>query len=393
MAAVHPLQPSSGTAILQEWNNLREELAQALARYVGYTTGAFQISRIADVTELFAQAPSRLKVELVKSLILRLRERELAKSLDTKYAQGITDFAVGLGLVRRIDRGGPVPRLTLTDLGRAYRAAQQLELFDYKNFLLQFSVLQFDADFYGLLLDMALDGSLPPGPQLQEHFGHRTRELRRERSAWLVRAFPNPLLRERLLGGDAGYTVRWIKNARGADIECTAVGDHFLRHHATPRRGWAVSLGHIRKDGQLTSIGRKVALRLRGENDRYFWLGPPRSWFRRLHVPAALIRAPLSPAWSIIRPCRVDSGLVPEAVILETAEFMQQSYPYMRLVRANQVPLAAVKPFVYFLEQRLDVRLDEEKIFEAIFRRFEKRFAPMSKRTGLLGYYQRRSLR
>ena len=78
---------------------------------------------------------------------------------------------------------------------------------------------------------------------------------------------------------------------------------------------------------------------------------------------------------------------------MDTAEFMQQSYPYMRLVRANQVPLAAVKPYVYFLEQRLDVRLDEEKIFEAIFRRFENQFAPMSKRTGLLGYYQRRSQR
>lgn len=390
MGEVRLQLPSLGTTILQEWNNPREELAQALARYVGYTTGAYQITRIADVTEQFVQAPSRMKMELVTSLDQELRERKRVKTGQTSYAEGITDFAVGLGLVRRIDRGQFFPRFTLTDLGRAYHAAKHLELTEYKNFLLQFSVLQFDADFYGLLLDIALDGSLPTGSQLQKLFGHRTHELRRERSDWLMQAFPNPQLRDQLLRGNDGYVVRWIKSIRGSEIEQTSVGDHFLRHHTSPRRGWAISLEHIGEDGKLTSKGRNVAVRLRGNNDRYFWLGPHHSWFERLRVDASLIKDPLGPAWNLIRPSNVGTEPVPKDVISDTAEFMIQSYPHMRLVRANQVPLDAVKPFVYFLEQRLDCKLDEERVFKDVFRQFERLFAPMSQRTGLLGYYQLR---
>ena len=212
------------------------------------------MSRIAEVTELFDQSPSRLKLEVVKGLQRRPKP-EFAKSVTYKYAEGITDFAVGLGLIRRIDRDGAVPRLALTELGRAYRSAKGLDLADYENFLLQFSVLQFDADVYGLLLDMALDGPLPRGRQLCENFENRTLELRRERSVWLVRAFPNPRLRERLLRGNTGYTARWIKNARGTEIEVKEVGDDFLRHHATPRRGgFSLSATYARMDSSPPGV-------------------------------------------------------------------------------------------------------------------------------------------
>ena len=67
---------------------------------------------------------------------------------------------------------------------------------------------------------------------------------------------------------------------------------------------------------------------------------------------------------------------------MQVADFMSQSYSHMRLAWSNQVPLEAVKPFLYFLEQDFNCRLDERRIFESIFRRFENRFAPMSQRTG-----------
>ena len=375
--------------MLQEWANCRERLAEALGRYVGYTTGAYKLSRIAEVTELFDQAPSRLRLEVIKAL-QRPLNTETAKVLKEEYAAGIADFAVGLGLVRRIDRGGSLARLALTDLGRAYRAASGLDLDDYKRFLLQFSVLQFDADIYGLLLDMALDGPLPTGSELQKHFKSRTLNLRHERTTWLLRAFPDSRLRERLLQGDSGSAVRWIKNTRGLEIEMKEIGGDFLRHHATPRRGWLVSLGHMETDGQLTPMGRRVALRLRGESDHFFWLGPPLEWFKRMHLDAALIKEPLSPAWNIIRPSRAETKPVPSDTVVKTADFMERAYRYMRLIRANQVPLEAVKPYIYFLESRSDLRFDEESVFREVFKTFEKRFAPMSQRKGLLGYYQSR---
>ena len=378
--------------MLQEWNKCRESLAEALARYVGYTTGAYQLSRIADVTEIFDKVPSRLRLEVVKG-VQRSLNTETVKSLKEDYAAGITDFAVGLGLVRRIDQGGSLARLALTELGRSYRAATGLDLPDFRKFLLQFSVLQFDADIYGLLLDMAMDGPLPTGPQLQNYFGDRTLNLRRERATWLQRAFPDSRLRERLLQRDAGSTVRWIKSTRGPEIEIKEIGGDFLRHHATPRRGWLVSLGHLQKDGQLTPMGRKVALRLRDVNDRFFWLGPPREWFKHMHVNTALIKEPLSPAWNIVRPITAYTEPVPLDIVVKTADFMERAYRYMRLIRANQVPLDSVKPYVYFLESCSDLRFDEEAVFRAVFKTFEKRFAPMSQRTGLLGHYQMRTRR
>ena len=378
--------------MLQDWNNCRERLAEALARYVGYTTGAYQLSRIADVTEIFDQVPSRLRLEVVKGLQRRMNT-ETAKGLKEEYAAGITDFSVGLGLVRRVDRGGSSARLALTELGRAYRAASGLDLPEFSKFLLQFSVLQFDADICGLLLDMALDGPLPTGPRLQSYFKNRTLNLRRERATWLLRAFPDSRLRERLLQREAGSTVRWIKSARGPEIKIKEIGGDFIRHHTTPRRGWLVSLGHLHKDGQLTSQGRKVALRLRGEDARFFWLGPPREWFQRMHVDASLIKEPLGPAWNIIRPLGADTEPVPFDTVVKTADFMERAYRYMRLIRANQAPLDAVKPYIYFLESCSDLRFDEEAVFRAVFKTFEKRFAPMSQRTGLLGHYQLRKPR
>lgn len=374
----------------QQWDDSRDELAAALARYVGYTTGAPYITRIADVTELFDQSPSRMKIEVVRTL---QRQIEVARGREHKSADGIVDFAVGLGLIRRIDRGYLVPRLALTELGRAYRSARGLDIADYRDFLLQYSMLQFDADVSGLLLDMALDGPLPSGPELLGRFEERTRELRRLRSDWLLKAFPSPQLRERLLRGDTGYVVRWIKDARGPAIEVREIGADFTRHHARPRRGWLTSLGHIRTDGQLTSRGRELALRLRAGGDGFFWVGPSRNWFERLHVDPVLIREPLGPAWNIVRPAKAHGSSVPHQVVASTADFMERGYRYMRLVRANQVPLQAVKPYIYFLECRLGFRLCADMVFRAVFRQFETRFAPMSERTGLLGYYQLRRRR
>lgn len=374
----------------QQWDDSRDELAAALARYVGYTTGAYDITRIADVTELFDQSPSRMRLEVVRALKLRI---EASKGGRAKSADGIVDFAVGLGLIRRIDPGYRIPRLALTELGRAYRSARGLDLTDYRNFLLEYAVLQFDADVSGLLLDMALDGPLPVGSELLGKFEERTRELRRMRSDWLVKAFPNPQLRERLLRGDTGYVVRWIKDARGPAIEDKDIRADFTRHHALPRRGWLVALGHIRGEGQLTPRGRELALRLRAGGNRFFWIGPPRPWFKRLHIGDALIREPLAPAWNIIRPVDGHASPVPHRIIADTAHFMETGYRYMRLVRANQVPLQAIKPYIYFLERRIGLRLCEDSVFRAVFRQFETRFAPMSQRTGLLGHYQLRKRR
>lgn len=323
-----------------------------------------------------------MKLEIVKSY----------QAVGANYAEGITDFSVGLGLVRRVGHGGMVQRFALTDLGRTYHAANRLDLSDYKHFILQFLVLQFDADVYGLLLDMALDHCLPSGKSLQKAFADRTHDLRHERSDWLVKAFPNPQLRERLLTSNNRYTVPWIKNARGIKIETESVGADFPRHHASPRRGWAVSLGHMDKDGHLSPKGRVAAEALRATNDRYFWLGPPQNWFERLRVTPALIRKPLMPAWNLIRPSGISTEPIPSTLIHQVAEFMSHSYSHMRLIRANQAPLEAVRPYVYFLEsESLNYRVDERMLFEQVFRQHAARFAPMSQRSGLLGYYQQRT--
>ena len=398
--------------MMYTWDHCRRQLIEALSRYVGYTTGAYKIHRIAEVTEALDQVPSRRKLEII---------RELRGDVGSNYAAGIIDFAVGLGFLRVVGRSGPVARqstserrhftgtlrgsprrralgrsasmsrVALTDIGRAYRAARGLALGDFGDFLLQFSVLQCDADLYGVLLDIALDGPLPIGRQLQTSFGSRVSEIRRDRSDWLLSAFPDVRLRQRLLRGESGYAVSWIKSVRGPELELKPIRSDFVRHHATPRRKWALSLGHIDEDGHLTVQGRDIAVRLRANNNRYFWIGPMRGCFERLNMDSSLVVEPLSPVWNLIRPVsdEVDQDQYDfDTVISQIASFMRRAYKYMRLIRANQVPLTAVTPYIYFLEHRAQVRLNEDDIFRAIFRQFDSEFAPMSKRHSLLGYYQ-----
>lgn len=367
------------------WSDCREELVKSLARYVGYTTGAFRLDRIAELTTYFDDRPAVLTLEVVKLI-------EKKFDVKARYAHGVIDFAVSLGFLKRVAGGGRAGRLVLTDFGRAYRSALGLTLKEYRGYLLTFSLLEFDADVYALLLELALNEPLPKGKQLHALFSERVHCLREERLRWVNEAFPDPRLRERIISKEGRLLVPWL-TSEGTKLSALPVEPDFARHHAAPRRGWAIELGHLQPDCFTSHSGRAVLARLRAGGPKYFWLGPTPGCLEKLHVAESPPPAAHAPAWSILRPppaTPVTRDQTYSEICDALAEFMKEAYRFVRLVNTNQAPIHSVLPYLYFRELSSGQRVDKEEILRDLFRRHEERLAPLSARNSLFGHYQLR---
>lgn len=349
------------------------ELSLALSRYVGYTTGAYHIvERLDDITTRFDKKPFLYEVELIKVLRDKFQ-------ISSKYAIGITNFTQSLGFIRRIERGGQIARFYLTPVGRTYRAALSLNEEKFKQFLFSYAVFEYDCDVYGLLLDMADENGLESGAKLHLEFLRRTIELRKIRLKWLEKTFPNRILRERI-----ERYILWIEDPKREEPS-----EDFARHHATPRKGWAQSLGHLSKSGILTDEGRRLLNRLKGDQKDYFWLAPRKECFNKLNVLIPDFSGEFAPAWNLLRPQQSDEE-PNEQCVERVVQFMEEAYYYIRLIQSNQADLDSVVPYLYFVEHLIGRRVDENILFMKIFSKYRDKFAPMSKRTSLLGHYQLR---
>ena len=352
------------------------ELARALDRHIGYTTGAFGLGRIAEVTVMFEGRGTLLVGEIVH----RLRKTHAVRE---RYAGGILDFAVGLGLVQRFGSTGLAARVGLTDLGRAYRGAQHCGSERLKQLILTYAVLAADCDLYGLLLESFTSNG---GSDVVEVLRERLRLLRERRLEWLRRFVPDRTLRRRITD-----RVRWLQRAEGEGGDSSlGVEVDFARHHTTPRKKWAETLGHIHSLGQATEFGEEVLGRIHDDDGSYFWIGPSPSTVRDLRLPREAERKPLGPVWNLLRPS-VPSQDPPDREVRKLAEFMEEVYPAIRLMQANQASTDAVLPFLYLQERDAGSRYDEESFLRRLFLDHRSRLAPMSKRFGLIGHYQVRA--
>ncbi|MCG8608100.1 hypothetical protein MJD09_24330 [bacterium] len=299
-----------------------------------------------------------------------------------EYASGIINFSVSLGLLERVGLGGTLQRLSLSNLGRAYRAARKTGSLELRNFIVTYALLEYDSDVYGLLLDILIDSDSDKEENLKTAFLRRTKELRSARQEWILRSFPQSQLRERIC-----EHVQWIRGSTRSQIRVKSVGEDFARHHVTPRKDWARWLGHL-DGGKITAIGRDLVERLRSDRDRYFWLGPSKECLKTLRINSN-VSGPFAPAWNLFRPNQ-PAVEPPGELVSEIAIFMKDAFPTLRLVQANQAPLEAVLPFVYLKEYQLNIRVEPDRLFEQLFADNRDVFAPMLKRTGRFGHYQLR---
>ena len=367
--------------------SLESDLSAALSRSIGYTTGAYDIDRIASVTSVFNQKPSVYEFELTRHLIALSTDQH--HQIEDSYATQILNFAVGLGLIYRVGEGSTpkVNRFALHPAGATVRAALAHEEEGLLRYVLMGLVLQADCDFYGLILDILQETNVSVA-ELRQLFKNRYQKLRLGRVKWLESAFPNSVLRNRIMS-----KIHWIQLDRsGTTASLKEVSNSFARHHVTPRLGWARWFGHIRNLVDITEDGTELVKAIRESSNEYIWLGPQKGTLEGLRIPEREQRkGPWSPSWNLLRPPRIEASDTDVNLLVDNVSgFMDTHYEHLRLVNANQAPLASVLPYIYFTEQKLGYSVEENLVFDRIFTKFPQ-FSILSARHNRYGYYQRRA--
>lgn len=367
---------------------LELDLARSLSRYIGYTTGAYGIFRIANIPVSFGDKPSLYQFEILQPLM----DNALGSGshLKEQYAGEIINFAAGLRLVYKVP-DGPTPHLTryaYTAEGATIRAAWTFEEHEFIRFVLLGQILEFDSDAYCVLLDV-LSRPHSEGFKYQSAFRERFEQLRNERLEWLQRAIPNRTFLDRIVSQQ--NILPWITRGRRGELSAKPLKSDFGRHHATPRRGWAIDLGHLTPDGKLTEEGIALIDAARGGASDYMWLGPPYGTQEALGIDPSEVRAgPFSPSWNLLHPNRpVESDSELEELVDITANYMDSHYDQLKLVHANQARIDSILPFVHFSERKLGFSVTTDTLFEQIFRS-RPSLHVLSTRHSKYGYYQRR---
>ena len=369
-------------------SNFETELAAALSRHIGYTTGAYEVHRIANVAAMFRHTPSLYQYQMVRQLMDWSEESQ--RHVGEKYAAEIINFANALGILRKV-ADGPTPgarRYALTPEGFTIRSALKRGPESLLRFTLIGLVLESDCDAYGLLLDL-LDERRITGAELHRAFRVRFDELRSERLDWLERAFPNQTLRNRI-----HEKISWIPHRGRIKLASTDFG----RHHVTPRLGWARWFGHITtgriasstaEGSLLTDRGIELLCALRRGTGRYTWLGPECGTQEGLRIVESLRRCgPFAPSWNLLRPAdRRQSKADVVRLAEDVADFMDSHYTDLRLVHANQASIASVVPYLHLREHQLGYSVERDSVFDRVFE-MRSSFNYLSSRIRKYGYFR-----
>ena len=370
-------------------SDLESDIANALSRHIGYTTGMYQIDRIASIVSAFKNNPSLYQFELIKYLVDR--STGLQPQFGKEYAAEIINIAVALRLIFKAADGptSGANRFALTPGGIAIRSALVRSEKSLVKFAIIGLVLESDCDAYGLILDILHEHPVS-GPKLHKVFRERFDAIRRERLAWLDSAFPNQALRERIY-----EKTPWI--LPGGQIK--RLSNNFARHHVTPRLGWARWFGHIHSrwpsskydTTPLTTTGFELLRAVRSSAPRYVWLGPSYETQTALGISESNKRnGPWAPSWNLLRPANFsDSQADIKQIADAVAEFMDTHYEDLRLVHANQASIESVLPYLHFIEKELGYSVNKQLILETIFGT-RATFHLLSTRLDKYGYFQRK---
>jgi hypothetical protein len=373
---------------------LEASLAHSLSRYIGYTTGAYGIERFVEILNLFSGKPFVYHFELVEQLKQQALPRKPEKQLTDKYSAGIVDFISALGLIRlALGARGPQvnPKLVkfeLTEYGRSLRAACELGLDEYRIFLLEALLAEYDADIYCLVLEYYYSGG---STDLKRYVKSRMREVRQYRIDWIEKTIPHKFLREKIIGG-----VSWIESASNfTQLTQADIPDSFLRHHVTPRNGWAREVGHIDSEAQrLTSRGKKYFERF-CVGGLYSWIGPGAEVMEKLKISempqGGVVGSPHDLIRGEVKLCRSPSSVPSEAELIEVADYMVNGFSFMKLASANQASIGNVQLYLNFIESRTGRTFNLTEVMERLIKSNSHLFAAVSSRNARLGYYQLRS--
>lgn len=365
------------------------EFIHAFTRQVGYTAGAASIKRMAGIVEHFDDA-NAYQFELVKRLTSVSQSPE---RLAEKYATDVLNFAAELGIIAKLPSSGAphLSRFVLADAGVAIRAARAVAP-DLEPLVLEHLILENDADAYLRVLWLLKSKPLAPSDELAADFLQLVFAARETRFDWLQQAFPSkPVLLRLLKSGTA--KIHWLKAKQPGFVAPEKPSPDFGRHHFSPRKSWAIEMGHYDSDSKLlTDAGLRFMTFANWSDDapERHWISPPVEClsFLRARVSSVLVGA-ASPTFDMMRPSgepeEPDPGLIKAA-----ADFLRAAFNHIRLVHARQALTSPLKYFVLKRERETGKRYDIDNLLLSLARSYSTEFSFLSSRSGTLAYYQLR---
>lgn len=349
--------------MLKDWNACAREVGRALSRYDGHTTnvkGGLETILSVPASPLFSESPSHLALVLSS-------ETEATRGVGKRAAEANLSHGISLGFLTRIIPGGPkTAKISLSPLGRAYRAALRLRDSAFRDFLVTGAILDRDFDMYGLLLKCALESERHTADKTD--FQERVKSLLQQRRDWFLGHVPSPIVREEI-----SAHIQWMGQSRkSAHIQRVGqsreLADTSINYHFNMRCEWARHLKHMDKNRELTRLGREIAARVQSvsSSNSMFWLAPTPECARKIGIVADASESVFS-GWELLRPkgpeCAPD-----QEMIRQLADFMVAAFDAIRLHSFAQAPLSAVLPYVLYQEEFLGHKVDARNLFQKVLK-------------------------
>ena len=242
----------------------RPLIRRELSRRIGYTNGLHDIFRFSrTVSYLHQIAPA--SAPALRAVVL---EKEDIRGV--KYADGVIEVAVALGLIAKVGS-----KLTLSDRGYALHAVQQMDhSAEPRRALLLNAILDSDGDATLNLLDLIANASPPEllGPLLVE----RLLNVLQFREDWTTNHVEGKLARDVVLHdlSDARERLQqavdlnrkqarsWSSYREGRGLSPEQRITRFYDHTVQPRRGWLKDLGCLEQTGRGQYEATASGLRL-----------------------------------------------------------------------------------------------------------------------------------
>ncbi|MER8770923.1 hypothetical protein NKH63_19560 [Mesorhizobium sp. M0960] len=363
-------------------SDAEKALAKALSRYIGYTTGAYDLVRIVSVLECFAGRASAYKEEVVAELRSQSEDRR-NEPADT-YLSEIINFAQAMDLIATVSsRETKLQRLAPTETGRSVLGAKAANDAGFYQFYLARTVLQADSDY---LYPVIKYFTGMHGANIQEYFVFAQTALREERKAWLVEVFPEKILLSRI-----AEQISWLSAPRGGagDYRIDVPTMNTARHHSAPRQGWLHELGiWDRTSKTLTKFGTDV-LRTLEPSGSYFWLGPDSGVQDALRIVPALQKGgpfedQLEFAAYETEPSEADVA----ALVSDVSDVMVASFRDAKLVHAAQASLRLPIEYIQYRAYQDKKRYDWVSLLEKLFHEKKAILERFSAHKGLVGFYR-----
>lgn len=362
-------------------------LVNALSRYIGYTTAAYDIDRIFSVLEYFRGRPSGYGNEIVLYLKEQRGETSLKseKPVTDEYVAEALNFSVAMQLIELVsDRHVRVKRYAPTQKGRSVMGAQLIEDDGFFQFFRTRVVLTADADAILPVLTLSRK-TIPARSEFSEYRGFHE-SLRKRRLAWLRQAFPEARLFDRI-----AEQLPWLKKKASfiGEFEIERLSMNTARHHVSPRKQWLAQLGLVDElGGNVTVLGTNVLNSLVND-DQYFWVGPPEGVQDGLRIAKERqMGGPHEDEILLSQTHERPTSRAIDEVVEATAGVMMRGYEGAKLAYAPQAPLELPIEYIAYRSYVDKSQYNWHEVLELLFKRYRPSLERLSARRGPVGFYK-----